>query len=184
VNKIFLLGFMGCGKSTIGRLLAAQLKWNFIDLDEQIVAQQQMSIEQIFLTHGEPYFRNVELALLEQMRSFENVVIALGGGTAAQEAAWAILKQDVTIYLRCHPDELFRRLKDDPHRPMLGHMSAPERLQVIKNLLAVREPFYNRADFTVDSFAEHPPAETAAFVAQFVGEYILTPKVAEVTENR
>jgi shikimate kinase len=184
MNKIFLLGFMGCGKSTIGRLLAAQLKWNFIDLDEQIVAQQQMPIEQIFLTHGEPYFRNVELALLEQMRGFENVVIALGGGTAAQEAAWAILKQDLTIYLRCHPHELFRRLKDDPHRPMLGHIPATERLQVIKNLLALREPFYNRADFTVDSFAEHTPAETAAFVAQFVGEYILTPKVAEVAECR
>jgi shikimate kinase len=178
-NKIFLLGFMGCGKSTIGRLLATQLKWNFIDLDEQIVAQQQMPIEQIFVTHGEPYFRNVELALLEQMRGFENVVIALGGGTAAQEAAWAILKQDVTIYLRCHPDELFRRLKDDPHRPMLGHMPAPERLQVIKNLLSLREPFYSRADFTVDSFAEHPPAETAAFVAHLVRDSILSANEIE-----
>lgn len=169
-NKIFLLGFMGCGKSTVGRLLAAQLKWNFIDLDEQIVAQTQMPIEQIFSTHGEPYFRHLELAWLEQMRAAENVVIALGGGTAAQEAAWSILQEGLSIYLRCHPDELFRRLKDDPHRPMLGHMSPVERLLVIKNLLTVREPFYHRADFTVDSFAEHPPAETAAIVAQFVRE--------------
>ncbi|MDZ7359904.1 MAG: shikimate kinase [candidate division KSB1 bacterium] len=178
-NKIFLLGFMGCGKSTIGRLLAAQLKWNFIDLDEQIVAQQQMSIEQIFAMHGEPYFRQVELALLEQMRGFDNVVIALGGGTAAQEAAWTILKQDMTIYLRCHPDELFRRLKDDPHRPMLGHMPATERLQVIKNLLALREPFYSRADFTVDSFAEHPPAETAAIVAHLIRDHLLNTNEIE-----
>jgi len=173
VNKIFLLGFMGCGKSTIGRLLAAQLKWNFIDLDEQIVAQAQMPIEQIFSTHGEPYFRNLELALLEQMRASENVVIALGGGTAAQEPAWSILQHGLSIYLRCHPDELFRRLKDDPHRPMLGHMPPSERLMVIKNLLTIREPFYNRANITVDSFAEHPPAETAAFVAQLVRESVL-----------
>ena len=179
VNKIFLLGFMGCGKSTIGRLLAAQLNWTFIDLDEQIVAQQQMPIEQIFATHGEPYFRNVELALLEQMRAFENVVIALGGGTAAQEPAWSLLQHGLSIYLRCHPDELFRRLKDDPHRPMLGHMPATERLQVIKNLLALREPFYSRADFTVDSFAEHPPAETAAIVAHLIRDSILSTQEIE-----
>jgi len=175
---------MGCGKSTIGRLLANRLKWNFIDLDEQIVAREQMPIEQIFTVHGEPYFRNLELALLEQLSPHENVVIALGGGTAAQEAAWSILKHGLTIYLRCHPDELFRRLKDDPFRPMLGHMSPAERLMVIKNLLAFREPFYSRADFTVDSFAEHPPAETAAFVAQLIRESILPPKVTEVTESR
>ena len=183
INKIFLLGFMGCGKSTIGRLLAAQLQWSFIDLDEQIVTQAQMPIEQIFATHGEPYFRNLELALLEQMRAAENVVIALGGGTAAQEPAWAILQHGLSIYLRCHPDELFRRLKDDPYRPMLGHMSSAERLVVIKNLLSVREPFYNRANFTVDSFAEHPPAETAAFVTQLVRESILPPKIAEANES-
>jgi shikimate kinase len=175
---------MGCGKSTIGRLLAAQLHWNFIDLDEQIVAREQMPIEQIFAARGEPYFRNLELALLEQMLPHEEVVVALGGGTAAQEAAWEILQTGLSIYLRCHPDELFRRLKDDPHRPMLGHMPAMVRLMVIKNLLAIREPFYNRANFTVDSFAEHPPAETASIVAQFIREYLISPMVAETTENR
>jgi shikimate kinase len=184
VNRIFLLGFMGCGKSTIGRLLAAQLKWNFIDLDEQIVAREQVPIEQIFATHGEPYFRNLELALLEQMLPHEKVVIALGGGTAAQETAWHILRHGLTIYLRCHPDELFRRLRDDHDRPMLGRMQPQERLLQIKNLLAVREPFYRRADFTVDSFAEHPPAETAAIVAQFVRECIFAPNLVEVAENR
>jgi len=181
VNKIFLLGFMGCGKSTIGRLLAAQLKWNFIDLDEQIVAQAQMPIEQIFAAHGEPYFRNLELAWLEQMRASESVVIALGGGTAAQESAWPVLQHGLSIYLRCHPDELFRRLKDDPHRPMLGHMPPAERLAVIKNLLTIREPFYNRATLTVDSFAEHPPAETAAFVAHLVRESLIkTDEIANL----
>jgi len=184
MNRIFLLGFMGCGKSTIGRLLASQLNWNFIDLDEQIIAREQIPIEQIFAARGEPYFRHLELSLLEQMLPHEKVVIALGGGTPAQEAAWEILKQGLTLYLRCHPDELFRRLKDDPHRPMLGRMQPAERLLQIKNLLAMREPFYRRANFTVDSFAEHPPAETAAIVAQLIREYFLPPMTAEVAENR
>jgi shikimate kinase len=79
----------------------------------------------------------------------------------------------MVIYLRCHSDELFRRLKDDHQRPMLGHMPLHDRLFHIKNLLAFREPFYRRADFTVDSFAEHPPAETATIVAQLVRESAL-----------
>ena len=169
-NKIFLIGFMGSGKSTIGRLLAAQLGWSFIDLDEEIVAHEQMPIEHIFATHGEPYFRALELALLEPLLAHEKMVVALGGGTPAQEAAWPILQHGLTIYLRCHSDELFRRLKDDHQRPMLGHMPPQDRLFHIKNLLAIREPFYRRADFIVDSFAEHPPAETAAIVAQLVRE--------------
>ncbi len=177
VNKIFLIGFMGCGKSTIGRLLANQLNWNFIDLDERIVAHEQMPIEQIFAVHGEPYFRALELALLEPLRSHEKMVVALGGGTPAQEAAWSVLRHGLTIYLRCHPDELFRRLKDDHQRPMLGRMPPYERLLQIKNLLTLREPFYCRADFTVDSFAEHPPAETAAIVAQLVRESVLEKSV-------
>jgi len=177
VNKIFLIGFMGCGKSTVGRLLAARLNWNFIDLDEQIVAHEQMPIEQIFAVHGEPYFRALELALLEPLLFHEKMVVALGGGTPVQEAAWPVLRHGLTIYLRCHPDELFRRLKDDHQRPMLGRMPPDERLLHIKNLLTLREPFYCRADFTVDSFAEHPAAETAAIVAQFVRETVLKKPV-------
>jgi shikimate kinase len=163
---------MGCGKSTIGRLLAAQLQWDFIDLDEQIMAHEQMSIEQIFALHGEPYFRRVELMLLEQFINQDKSVIALGGGTPAQEAAWSLLRQGLVIYLRCQPDELFRRLKDDHQRPMLGRMPPSERLTHIKNLLTVREPFYLRADFIVDSFAEHPPLDTAAIVAQLIRESV------------
>ncbi|MDZ7292360.1 MAG: shikimate kinase [candidate division KSB1 bacterium] len=173
MNKIFLIGFMGSGKSTIGRLLAAQLDWKFIDLDERIVAHEQMSIEQIFATHGEPYFRALEFRLLEHLSAHDNVVIALGAGTPTQDAVWQILRHGVVIYLRCHPEELYRRLKDDLQRPMLGHMPPYERLLHIKTLLSLREPFYRRADFTVDSFAEHPPSETAAIVAQLIRESLL-----------
>lgn len=170
VERIFLIGFMGCGKSTIGRLLAQRMEWQFVDLDEEIVRHEGMPIEQIFATHGEPYFRRTEVLLLESLLAQKQTVIALGGGTPAQEAAWPILQRGLAVYLRCHPDELFRRLKDDNNRPMLGRVSLAERQLLIKNLLQQREPFYLRAHLVVDSFAQHPPLETATFISQLLQE--------------
>ena len=172
VKQIFLIGFMGCGKSTIGQLLAHKIGWNFIDLDDEIVRHEGLSIEQIFATHGEPYFRRLEVDLLQHLSQMDKSVIALGGGTPAQEFAWPILRDGLVIYLRCHPDELFRRLKDDNNRPMLGRVSAGERLFYIKQLLGVREPYYLRAEIVMDSFAQHSPAETAAIISHLIGERI------------
>lgn len=170
MERIFLIGFMGCGKSTIGRLLAQRLGWQFVDLDEEIVRHEGMPIEQIFALHGEPYFRRVEALLLENLLPLQQTVIALGGGTPAQEQVWTILQQGLVVYLRCHPDELFRRLKDDNTRPMLGRVAPAERLLLIKNLLQQREPFYLRAELIVDSFAQHPPLETAIIISQLLQE--------------
>lgn len=170
VERIFLLGFMGCGKSTIGKLLAQRLDWRFVDLDEEIVRHEGAPIEQIFAVHGEPYFRGLEARLLESLLPRTQTVIALGGGTPAQESVWHVLQQGLAVYLRCHPDELFRRLKDDNNRPMLGRVVPSERLLLIKNLLQQREPFYLRAQLIVDSFAQHPPDETAAIISQLIQE--------------
>ncbi len=170
VRHIFLIGFMGCGKSTIGKLLAHELGWQFVDLDEEIIRQEGMSIEQIFDRHGEPYFRSVEVKLLRQLLERDNTVIALGGGTPTQENAWPILSQGLVIYLRCHPDELFRRLRDATNRPMLNRVPTAERPLFIRTLLSIREPFYRRATLTVDSFAQHTPQETAAIISQLIRE--------------
>ncbi len=170
LERIFLIGFMGCGKSTVGRLLAQRLGWQFVDLDEEIVHHEGMPIEQIFALHGEPYFRDREALLLENLLAHKPAVIALGGGTPAQEAVWTVLQQGLVVYLRCHAEELFRRLKDDNNRPMLGRVAPAERLLLIKNLLQQREPFYLRAQLIVDSFAQHPPLETATFLAQLIQE--------------
>ncbi len=170
VKHIFLIGFMGCGKSTIGRLLARELGWQFVDLDEEIVRQERMPIEQIFDQHGEPYFRSVEVNLLQQLLGRERAVIALGGGTPTQESAWPILAQGLVIYLRCLPDELYRRLKDEAGRPMLSRIAPAERPLFIRALLNAREPYYRRAALTVDSFAQHTPQETAAIISQLIRE--------------
>ncbi len=170
LERIFLIGFMGSGKSTIGKLLAQRLGWQFVDLDEEIVRHEGMPIEQIFALQGEPYFRRIEGMLLESLLPLRQTVIALGGGTPAQEPVWRVLQQGLVVYLRCHPDELFRRLKDDNTRPMLGRVSPAERLLLIKNLLQQREPFYLRAELIVDSFAQHPPLETAIIISQLLQE--------------
>jgi shikimate kinase len=170
LERIFLIGFMGSGKTTIGRLLAQRLEWQFVDLDEELVRREGMPIEQIFAVHGEPYFRRSEALLLETLLPHKQTVIALGGGTPAQEPVWNTLQHGLVIYLRCHPEELFRRLKDDNNRPMLGRVAPGDRLLLIKNLLQQREPFYLRAELIVDSFAQHPPDETAAIISQLLQE--------------
>ena len=173
VDKIFLLGFMGSGKTTIGKLLAPALGWQFIDLDDEVVLCERMPIEQIFAQHGEPYFRRVEAEILATLMNRKNAVIALGGGTPTQEIVWQLLQQGLAIYLRCQPEELFRRLRDDNHRPMLGRIAPSERLGHIRNLLSQREPFYLRAEMIIDTFAQHTPAETAAILGQLIREGIL-----------
>src|SRR5574341_1520015 len=86
-RQVFLLGFMGCGKTTVGKLLSQRLGWSFLDVDEEIERRQGRTIRQIFEQDGEPYFRQVESELLEETLargSKESLVVALGGGTIAQ----------------------------------------------------------------------------------------------------
>ncbi|MGH7493949.1 MAG: shikimate kinase [bacterium] len=173
VDQIFLLGFMGCGKTTIGKLLAPALGWQFVDLDDEVVLSERMPIEQIFAQHGEAYFRRVEADILATLMNRKNAVIALGGGTPTQEIVWQLLQQGLAIYLRCQPEELFRRLRDDNHRPMLSRIASSDRLAHIRNLLLQREPFYLRAEMIIDTFAQHTPAETAAILGQLIREGIL-----------
>ena len=168
IDKIFLLGFMGSGKSTIGKILAQGLGWRFIDLDEEIVLRERKPIEQIFAQHGEIYFRRLEAEILAELLACTKTIIALGGGTPTQEMVWPMLRNGLAIYLRCQPEELFRRLKDDNHRPMLSRIPASDRLAHIRNLLLQREPFYLRAELIIDTYAQHTPAETAAILAQLV----------------
>jgi shikimate kinase len=170
-GNVFLIGFMGSGKTTIGRLLAQELGWDFIDLDEMIERREGISIENIFDTHGEAYFRRVEMSLLKEIVSKSRTVIALGGGTVTQNATWPLLRRNgVVVYLRCRVDELHRRLQDDNTRPLLRRMPPEQRLQRIEELLVLREPFYRRADFVVDSTSYQRPKDVAETVCAVIRE--------------
>jgi shikimate kinase len=116
---IYLTGFMGSGKSTVGALLARELGWLFIDLDQTIEAGQGMTIRKIFETEGEPRFRWLEHAALRESVQNEPAVIALGGGTIVQRHNQALLREmgGTTIWLSCSPERLLARCAGMEERP-------------------------------------------------------------------
>ena len=117
-RPVFLCGFMGCGKSTVGKLLAKKLGKEFIDLDEYIEQTEGMSIPDIFAQKGEPYFRALESRLLGELPPSAGVV-ATGGGTLLKKENGDLAKASGTVVYIDAPFELcYDRIKDDPHRPI------------------------------------------------------------------
>jgi len=145
---VLLLGFMGCGKTTVGRLLARRLGWAFVDLDEEIERRQGRTIRQIFEENGEPYFRDAERALLAELLrrgQQESLVVALGGGTAAQPGSLELLRDHggITIWLDCPLEELRRRCQGMTQRPLFKDTAS------FRALFEQRVLFYRQSDFRV-----------------------------------
>ena len=155
MSRVFLTGFMGCGKSTIGARLATRLSVEFVDLDHRIVNLAGVTVEQIFSERGEDVFRELESRALRSLPN--NVVCALGGGTLVRPAnlAWA-LRESWMVYLRVGLTELVRRLQEDKTvRPLLqdrnGSPLSPIQMEIrIRDLLEQREPIYNQAHQILD----------------------------------
>lgn len=117
MKSIFLCGFMGCGKSHTGKLLAKRLKLPFVDLDEYIVKRENRSIPEIFEQSGEPYFRELESECLKELG--EGCIVATGGGTLINEStAEYANKQGVTVFLDARFPVCYGRIKDDKNRPL------------------------------------------------------------------
>jgi shikimate kinase len=150
-ENIILTGFMGVGKTSLGKLLAQKLGRGFIDLDEKIEHDTNLTIPQIFEKYGEKYFRELEKAAVKEVSTRKNIVIATGGGTVKDEENLQLLKNSgVIICLTTEPEEIFRRTARCGERPVLDG-GGNERLETIKKLLAEREKFYNQADFNIDT---------------------------------
>ena len=149
---IYLLGFMGSGKSTVGNLLAQALGWPFIDLDAVIEAGQGLSIREIFENSGEPFFREIERAALTEAAKAEPAVIALGGGTFAQPPNVELIRAagGTTVWLDCPPDILRTRCQGLANRPLFRDD------QSFTQLLNDRQPFYRLADFRVATEERRP----------------------------
>jgi shikimate kinase len=146
---VFLVGFMGSGKSTVGRELAHRLNWNFIDLDAQIEARERQSIPEIFRTRGEPAFRQAETAVLRELLATATecgTIVALGGGVFAQETNRQLLRESPTVFLRASAEELWRRCVEDGVERPLRH--DPEQFA---RLYAERLPLYCQATVTVET---------------------------------
>jgi shikimate kinase len=155
--KIILLGYMACGKSTLGKLLSSSLNINFIDLDHFIEKKNQCSVSELFKTKGELFFRKEERScLLELLYSKDSFVLSIGGGTPCYyENMDAILKSKTTIsfYLRTDIPELVRRIiSEKDQRPLVSHLKTKEELaEFVGKHLFERSYFYNKADFVIQN---------------------------------
>lgn len=155
MTRIFLIGFMGCGKSTVGRNLARSLNWKFIDLDTFIQDKEGCTVTEIFNREGEEVFRLHEKKALEEVAVMDNVVIATGGGAPCFHNNMEFMKQKgLTIYLKLSPKGLFERLLPArKSRPLIANKNDDELLSYIEQKLLERESYYNMASVVADASA-------------------------------
>ena len=152
MRRIIIIGYMGAGKTTVGRALAAELGIEFYDLDRYIESRMRKTVKQLFDEVGEEGFRKIEHNMLHEVAEFENVVISCGGGTPCFFDNMAYMNQQGdTVYLKASPEILYKHLKMGKSvRPLLLNKT-PEEVQVfITEQLANREPYYSRAKYTVN----------------------------------
>ena len=157
--KIVLIGFMGSGKSTIGRLLAEELNLPFVDLDEYIIQKSGKSISKIFKEYGEQEFRKIERECLQELLSQkESMVIASGGGTPCFAGNLELMKsKSMVIYLQSGVKLLTQRLtKSQRPRPLIRGMRKDDLERFIRKLLRKRRSFYLQADMVFRLNAESP----------------------------
>lgn len=151
--KVFLIGFMGSGKTTIGKKLANYLKYEFVDLDKLIESKAGMSIVNYFEMHGESAFRQLERDTLQKTEFPENVIIATGGGAPCfgDNMEW-MNKNGLVAYLSLSPKALASRLEHSKtDRPLIRHLKGDELINFISSKLQDREVFYNQAKYVVSA---------------------------------
>jgi shikimate kinase len=167
-RRIVLTGFMGAGKSTVGRLLASRLGWPFRDIDATLTAEHRLTIPEIFARHGEDHFRALEAAVIARTLEEDSLVVALGGGAIETPAVRSLVFADaadpithtLTIYLEAPLPELLARCsRHGDERPLLAAPEAPEAR------LARRLPYYQRAHLTVRTSGSTPEAVVSQILA-------------------
>lgn len=150
MEKVFLIGYMGVGKTTIGKLLSKELDVEFIDLDKYIESRYRKSIEDIFAEKGETRFRIIEREMLREIATFQNVLISTGGGTPCFFDNMDVMNEvGITIYVKASVDQLVSRLLASKNvRPILNDKTPEELKEFVASHLAEREKYYSKAKLT------------------------------------
>lgn len=144
--RIFLLGFMGAGKTTVGKMLATRLELPFVDLDESVESKLGKGITEIFNTEGEAFFRKTEAACLDEMSAQGEFVMATGGGTPAWKGNMELMNsRGLTVYLEQEEGLLLHRISQGKMVRPLATDKPEERKAALLRLLNLRRPFYERA---------------------------------------
>lgn len=169
--NVALIGYRGTGKSTVARLVAARLGWEWHDADAEIERRAGKSIRQIFDDEGEPVFRDWETAVVRDLAQRERCVLALGGGAVVREQNRAFLAGSIVVWLRAEPATLARRIAGDAsttdRRP---NLTAHGGVEEIERLMAAREPIYHGlARHAVETEGKSPD-EVADIIFRLIGE--------------
>lgn len=160
--NLYLVGMMGAGKTTVGRLLASQLNYGFVDTDAVIEKVAKVgSISQLFAEKGEATFRQLESQVLAQVCAYTNLAIATGGGIVLRRENWSYLHHGLIVWLDVPVELLYTRLATDTTRPLLQD---PDPLGKLQTLLQQRQPLYAQADLRVTISSEETPAQIATRV--------------------
>lgn len=185
MKPVFLIGYMGCGKTTLGEVLARQMGVPFIDLDEYIERQQGMTIVEIFAREGEERFRQLETAALGEVAAMDGVIIACGGGTPCHGNNMTLMNEmGVTVWLTTSPERITARLllpEQRVKRPKFNDLPDEAFLPLVQRELERRSPYYNQASLQFDSTdIETAPAtvRTARRLAT-----LLQPLLRQMTKN-
>lgn len=152
-NTIFLIGYMGSGKTTLGRALARRLGRPFIDLDDYIEQWQGLTVSEIFSRHGEQHFRDLEREALGRVASSGGAIVACGGGTPCfGDNMDRLNASGLTVYLQAPHSSLLRRLSEGKaKRPLIADLDDESLASFITTQLALRDPYYTRATLSFDS---------------------------------
>ena len=152
MRRIILIGYMGAGKTTVGKALSKELGIIFYDLDWYIENRMRKSVSQIFAERGEEGFRKMEHNMLHEVAEFEDVIISCGGGTPCFFDNMDYMNQQgQTVYLKATPEVLYKHLlMGKGERPLLKGKRPEELITFIREQLEKREPFYSKAKYTLD----------------------------------
>jgi len=167
IMNIYITGFMGAGKTTVGKLLAEKLDMPFADLDDVIENKTDLTIPTIFEKHGEKYFRQLETDMLQRITQYTGNVVATGGGIILSAQNRKIMKESGTrVYLKWQTNILFQRIKNSTHRPLLKGKNESQLVQLINQMFEKREPFYEQADIIIEGEEGTSPGEIVTLIIQ------------------
>lgn len=164
-ENIVFIGFMGTGKTAVGRQVASQLGYEFLDTDHLIETQEGIGIPEIFSNYGEPYFRQLEKKVAAQLVGFHHTVISTGGGFPLNPENLSGFRSDsMIVLLTAEPEIIFQRVQGQTERPLL---SCEDPLRRIKELLAERAVYYQKADLILDTSFDSPEEVSRKVIAEW-----------------
>ncbi|MBF2064078.1 MAG: shikimate kinase [Calothrix sp. C42_A2020_038] len=171
--NIYLIGMMGTGKTTVGRLLAKHLQYGFLDTDDVITKVAGKTINEVFAQDGEAAFRDLESDVLAQVCTHTKLVIATGGGIILRRQNWSYLHYGLVVWLDANVDVLYNRLADDKTRPLLQDANPKEKIRALQ---VQRQALYSEADLHIIITEDETPEQVAKKIINAIPSVLKSDK--------